>query len=124
MNERLKELRYNLRMTQQAFADSLNIPRNNIAGYETGKRSPSDAVISLICKEFDVNEDWLRNGTGDMFIEKSRSEVIAEFAGKLMKDEEDSFRRRLIEALASLDESEWEVLAGIAEKIVKNKDQT
>lgn len=50
MNERLKRLRKELDITQQEFADKLGTARNNIAGYETGKRQPSDAVISLICK--------------------------------------------------------------------------
>lgn len=121
MDKRLKDLRSALKLTQQAFADILNIPRNNIAGYETGKRCPSDAVISLICKSFNVNEEWLRFGEGEMFCELSRSEVIAGFAGDLMKDEEDSFRRRFIEALAQLNESEWELLADIATKMAKKE---
>ena len=54
-----------------------------------------------------------------MFEPLSRSETIAKFAGELMKDEDDSFRRQLVEALAQLDEKEWEVLAGIAKKLTK-----
>ena len=50
MNERLKRLRKELDITQQEFADKLGTARNNIAGYETGKRQPSDAVMTLICK--------------------------------------------------------------------------
>ena len=62
MNERIKVIRRTLELTQQEFADKLGIARNNIAGYETSKRSPSDAVISLICTKFNVNENWLRTG--------------------------------------------------------------
>lgn len=69
MNERIKELRKVLNLTQQKFADTLHISRNNIATYETGKSDPGNAVILLICKEFNVNEEWLRYGTGDMFVE-------------------------------------------------------
>ena len=62
MNERLKKLRKTLDLTQQEFADRIGIARGNIGAYEVGKNSPSDAVISLICKtEFPngkVNEDW------------------------------------------------------------------
>lgn len=68
MNDRIRSLRKQLNMTQQEFADRLGIPRNNIAGYETGKRSPSEAAISLICKEFAVSEEWLRSGKGEMFV--------------------------------------------------------
>ncbi|MDE7417180.1 MAG: helix-turn-helix domain-containing protein [Lachnospiraceae bacterium] len=67
MNERINELRKTLGLTQQQFADNLKIARGNIAAYEVGKNLPSDAAISLICREFNVNESWLRDGSGDMF---------------------------------------------------------
>ena len=60
MNERLKKLRKALQMTQQEFANNIGIARGNIAAYEVAKNSPSDAVISLICTKFGVNEEWLR----------------------------------------------------------------
>ena len=122
MNERIKKLRNILGYTQQVFADKLNIPRNNIAGYETGKRSPSDAVVSLICKEFNVNEEWLRTGKGDIFFPLDRQDQIANLTATLFKGEKDSFKERLIIALAGLEESEWEMLEKIAEKIAKEKD--
>ena len=55
MNERLKKLRKELDMTQQEFANGIGISRGNIGAYEVGKNAPSDAVISLICKEYNVN---------------------------------------------------------------------
>ena len=57
MNERIKELRQALGLTQQVFADKAGTSRANIAGYETKKSVPSDAVISLICEKFNVNEN-------------------------------------------------------------------
>lgn len=68
LNERIKKLRKKLDYTQQEFAEKIGTARNNIAGYETGKRSPSEAVISLICKTFNVSETWLRTGEGEMFL--------------------------------------------------------
>lgn len=67
---RIKELRKVLNLTQQEFSDRLGIKRNTIAKYETGRGDPINAVISLICREFDVSEDWLRNGIGEMFVTK------------------------------------------------------
>lgn len=67
MNERIKELRKALGLTQQDFADKLGIKRGTISNYEIGRNIPIDAVISLICREFNVNETWLRDGSGDMF---------------------------------------------------------
>lgn len=67
MNVRLKQIRKALNLTQQEFADRLKIKRNTVATYETGKSNPSDAAVSLICREFNVREEWLRDGTGEMF---------------------------------------------------------
>lgn len=85
MNERLKELRKTLKLTQQEFADRLNIKRGAIANYEIGRNVPIDAVVSLICKEFNVNEDWLRNGSGEMFKERSPSEEIGYYVEDLLE---------------------------------------
>ena len=122
MNERLKKLRKELDMTQQEFADKLGTARNNIAGYETGKRNPSNAFISLICREFNVNEKWLRTGEGDMFIELSRSDEIAQFVGQLMTEEDDSFKKRLVSGLAALDDNGWKVLENFLDSIQIKKD--
>ena len=70
MNERLKKLRKKLDITQQEFADRIGIKRNSFANYETGRNKPIDAIIKSICREFNVNEEWLRTGIGEMFIEE------------------------------------------------------
>lgn len=67
MNERIKKLRRSLDLTQQEFADRIGVKRNTIANYETGRNAPIDSVLSLIVREFNVNEEWLRTGNGDMF---------------------------------------------------------
>ncbi len=117
MNERLKRLRRTLNLTQQQFADRLNVGRNNIAGYETGKRSPSDAAIALICREFSVSTQWLREGIGEMFIEQTQDEQIVSFIGNIQRSEADSFKKQLLSVLANLTEEQWKVLAEIAGKL-------
>ena len=67
MNERIKKLRRYLNLTQQEFADKIGIKRNTVANYEINRNEPSNAVITLICKTYNIREDWLRNGTGEMF---------------------------------------------------------
>ena len=69
MNERIKQLRKTLGLTQQEFAERIGVKRNTIAQYETGRNEPIGSVLNLICKEYNVNPDWLRNGSGEMFIE-------------------------------------------------------
>lgn len=122
MNERLKKLRKELDLTQQEFADSIGIKRSTMATYEAGRNIPIDAVVSLICREFNVNEKWLRFGEGDMFIELSRSDEIAQFVGQLMTEEDDSFKKRLVSGLAALDDSGWKVLENFLDSIQIKKD--
>ena len=68
VGERIKELRKDLGLTQQEFADKLNIKRNAITNYEVQRNDPSDVVLSLICKTWNVNLDWLKEGKGDMYL--------------------------------------------------------
>ena len=121
MKERLRKLRKTLDLTQQEFADRIGSARDNIAGYETGRRNPSVAVISLICTKFNVNEEWLRTGNGEMFIELTRDEQIEHFVGDALKSEDDSFKKKFISMLAALDESDWEVLQKMVELLQENK---
>lgn len=102
MDERIKALRKKLGLTQQAFADRLKIARGNIAAYEVGKNAPSDAVISLICKEFHVNEIWLRTGEGgedNMFTKVDEDDRYALNLGKL-SNTENQMARNMLNAIA------------------------
>ena len=123
MGERIKELRKSLKMTQQEFADRLNIQRGSIASYETGRISPSNATISLICKELNVSEDWLRNGNGDMFIPITRDEEIASFIGSVQADVDDTFKKRFISALAKLSTEEWKAIEHLIENMISEREQ-
>ena len=122
MKERIKELRKSLGITQQDFADKLGLKRNTIATYEIGKAVPSDRVVSDLCNKYNVNEEWLRTGEGEMFVALNRTQQIAQLTADLFKGEKDSFKERLLLALAKLDENEWKVLAKIAEDLTKEKD--
>lgn len=121
MNERLKQLRKALGLTQQEFADKIGSKRNTIAKYETNTNVPSTAVVSLICRVFNVNEEWIKSGEGEMFIPITRNDEIADLTAKLFKEEPDSFKSRVFFTLAKLDESEWEMLEKIALDILKGK---
>lgn len=98
MKDRIKKLRKELDLTQQAFADKIGMKQNTIAQYEMGRTTPSDAIIFSICREFDVNEEWLRTGKGEMFIELTEQEKIMKYTGLLLKDE-DSAVANAIQAL-------------------------
>ncbi len=119
LNDRIKQVRKSLDLTQQEFADRLNVKRNTVATYERGKSNPSDAAVNLICREFNVNEAWLRTGEGEMFVQLTKAQEIADFMTPLLSDESDGFKRRFITMLSRLDESDWLVLAKMAEEMTK-----
>lgn len=118
MKNRIRELRKELGLTQSEFGSRLGVKGNTVTGYESGTRVPSDAIIFSICREFDVNEDWLRTGSGDMFITKTRSQEIVDFMSELMNDPDDSFKRRFIESIAQLSEEEWKVIEQIIDRLL------
>lgn len=118
MHERIKAIRKSARLTQIEFGARIGVKGNTITGYETGLRTPSDAVIFSICREFNVNEHWLRTGEGDMFIEVTRSDEIAAFMGDILSGEPD-FRARFIAVLARLDATEWAILEKMADYLVE-----
>lgn len=121
MKNRIKKIRKEFDLTQQEFADRIGIARGNVGAYEVGKNAPSDAVISLICREFNINEGWLRTGQGNMRIKQTRNEQMAKLTKQLLNEEEDSFKNCLISVLANLTEEQWQMLAEIAEKLTKEK---
>lgn len=121
MKDRIKKIRKELDLTQQGFAEKIGTTANVLTNYETGRRNPSASVINNICKTFDVNETWLRTGEGEMFVQRTRNQVITDFLGDLII-EDATFKKRLIEALAELDERDWESLEKLACKLTNNKD--
>ena len=82
----MKRLRKALDITQQEFADKIGIKRNSYANYETGRNIPIDAIIVSICREFNVNETWLRTGEGKMFIEIPEEDMFSRAAASCVKD--------------------------------------
>ena len=111
MNERIKELRKSLGLTQLEFGEQVGVKANTIGNYEIGLRTPSDAVIRAICREFNVNENWLRTG-----------EKLAAFVGSLVADDSDPFKRRMVELLADLTPEEWKLLEKMAERLTKKEE--
>ena len=122
INERIRYLRKEvMHLTQQEFSSVIKLSRSNLGNIETGEVSVTDRVISSICNEFGINEAWLRNGVGEPVLSRTGEQLIADFAGDLIK-EGDTFRRRLVEGLAKLDKEECEILEGIAAKLLKNEE--
>lgn len=119
LNQRIKQLRRNLDLTQQDFAERIGLKQNSIALIESGKRNISNQAVLSICREFNVNETWLRTGEGEMFNALSRDEQIAYRLGAMLAGQGDTIQKRLIAALSDLDESEWAAVEAFARKLVE-----
>ena len=121
MNERIRELRKALDLTMERFGEVIGVSKSSISNIENGNRSLTERMFKDICREFDVNEEWLRTGEGKMFKELSRSEKIAVFLTDVLKDEDDSFRKQFIEAFSELDLNDWKVLERICNNIIEKR---
>lgn len=122
MNERLKKLRKALDLTQQQLAEHLGVKRNTVAQWELGINAITEQVITSICREFDVNKEWLRTGEGEMFVIRSNEEELAAFFGDILNDGS-SFKKRFISALAALDTEDWEVIEKFINSIIAEKKE-
>ena len=121
MQNRIKELRNSLGLNQTEFSKKLGIAPNTISSYESGARIPSDAIIKSICREFGVNETWLRTGAGDMFRTVSREQALGEGIRKILVDRPESFQTALITTLLKFDPDgpEWAILERILGQLVE-----
>ena len=113
MGERVKELRKALGLSGEKFGEKIGLKRNSLSQIETGKNNLSEQNILAICREFNVNEEWLRSGTGEMFKDMTLDEEIISFIGDIQWDASNTFKKRFISAIAKLNEEEWKVLEKI-----------
>lgn len=107
MNERIKELRKALGLTLDKFGERLGVGKTAISKIENGERGVTDQMFKSICREFNVNESWLRTGEGEMFMQKTLDDEIASFIQSIQLEKDDSFKKKFIKMLSSLDEADW-----------------
>ena len=113
MKERIKELRKTLGLTLESFGDKVGVGKSTISRIENGTNGLTEQMILSICREFNVNEEWLRSGTGEMFKDMTLDEEIISFIGDIQWDASNTFKKRFISAIAKLSEEEWKVLEKI-----------
>lgn len=119
LSERIKEIRKSENLTQQKFAERLGIKQNTVAQYEIGRNVPIDAIITAICREFSVNENWIRYGTGEMKSETTQKQRLSKFFGDVLATAPDD-RSAFIAALDSLPPEFWPIIVDVARGIVQN----
>lgn len=124
MNKRIKEIRLaqSPKMSQDAFGARLGITGAAVSRIESGHRAVTDQVIISICREFGVDEKWLRTGKGKMYASLDRRKKIAAFLGDMMHEDDGSFKVRLIELLSDMTPEEWELMEKMARRLTAAPD--
>lgn len=117
MNTRIEEVRKHEGLTQEQFADRINLSRNYLWMLENGSRVPSDRTIKDICREFNVDEHWLRTGEGEPFREPEVDAQLAAFLAEITDGDSDDFRKRFVAMLADLDPKDWALLERMAKDL-------
>lgn len=120
MKERIRELRKMLGLTQADFGKYLGIAGNTVTSYEKGTREPSNAVVALICKEFGINEHWLRTGEGTMVVELSRIDEALHIVKRACESGDDFIIDTFI-TLGQLSPAEWDLLRSFIDKLKSDK---
>lgn len=116
MNERLKAIRKELSLSQEAFGKKLGVTGAGISRIESGVRSLTEQMILAICREFNVREEWLRDGNGEMFLDFTEDE-FSKAAATLSND---SFVRSLIVEYWKLDEDSKKLFRDFIHKLSDN----
>lgn len=107
MNERIRQLRKTLGLTLDKFGEKIGVGKSAISKIERGENGVSDQMLKSICREFNVNENWLRTDEGEMFVQKTLDDEIASFIQTIQLEKDDSFKKKFIKMLSSLDEADW-----------------
>ena len=118
MVERLRQIFINSGKSQTEIAKKTNVTSAYIWKIlNKDNVCPRDLFIKTVCKEFNVNEDWLRTGAGEPTIKRTRNQEIGAFANEVMDLPDENIKKRLIEALLKLNERDWETLEKIADSL-------
>lgn len=121
MNERIREIRKDAGLTLEKFGAKIGITAPSCSQLESGKTSPSQQTIMAICRVFRVNEDWLRNGTGEKYRKKARAEELADIFADLEVD--DSVKAKLIRTLADFPDEFFVQAMEMAQKVMERYRQ-
>lgn len=122
MHERIKQLRKQLKINQSEFGSRIGISRDTIANIEGNRIEIKDIYVLSICKEFNVNEDWLRTGEGEMFNQSDEDEELAAIVGRVLAGE-DEFRKALYRQIGTCDQKYIDMLKEFVENIYKDMNK-
>lgn len=108
-------------LTKTAFSRKIGLSQPFVSQLANGDASPSDRTIADICREFNVNEHWLRTGEGEMFSTLSREEEITKFAMEIIRDPDSEFQRQLLTTMARLEPAQWKLMEQMLDELIRQR---
>ena len=121
INDRIKQLRKSLNLSQTDFGKKLGVSRDVINNLDRSVVDPKPLILEHICSVYNVNPDWLMHGTGEMFLERDSGDEIAEFLSSLLDDDDTSIRKRFILALSKFDGDDWATVVKFLDNFTKTE---
>ena len=125
MNNRFKELRKNLNMSQEEFGKLLGLSKSGVSDIESGRRNVTEQHLIMLKNSKDlgkpISEEWLRTGEGEMFLPIDRETELAKLTVDLLTEESDSFKSRFISMLAKMNDDEWKLLENMVNELSKKE---
>lgn len=119
IGERIRDVRKSNGMTLEKFGERIGMKAGALSQLENGKTNPSEQTIKSICREFGVNEMWLRTGEGEMFQEKTFEQEVTDFLGEIVNFGSDSFKARFISGMARLKPEDWDAIERIVNTMLE-----
>lgn len=122
MKNRIKQIRKDYKLTQVEFGERIGVKGNTVTGYETGLRNPTDAIIISICREFNVNEHWLRTGEGIKY--NPKEDETAFLVSELLEENNPLYDliKDIIKIYIKLDPKSQEVISRFSEELLNSRN--
>ncbi|GLC88652.1 helix-turn-helix domain-containing protein [Lysinibacillus piscis] len=120
INDRVRMIRNHLNMTQTDFGEKVAITQNHLSGVEVGRREVSERLLKLICNEFNVNEEWLRTGEGEMFLKLSDEHEIGKLLATITK-RDDEMLQNAMKNLTELSMDDLKIVNRIVESLLEKE---
>lgn len=122
MNNRIRTLRKELNLTLDKFGEQIGLKKSSLSQIENGKCAITEQTIKSICREFNVNENWLRTGEGDIHIQMSEEDELMQWAGKVLSKQSSDFQYRFVKMLMGLTEEQWQVFEDKVRELTSDSD--
>lgn len=123
VNARITQLRKDLDLSQTAFGERVGVSRGVVNNLERNLTTPSPLLLQQICKEYNVNREWLETGEGEMFNPVDLDVELAGYFGSVLADEQGSFRKDFLTALSKLPPEGWELLEEFIENLIRARQK-